>query len=213
MEKKKGTGLVIFLVLVILAMGGFITYDKVLKDKYFSKDSDESKEVENNKEDNKTKDNNNTKEKTADEMYEEYLENFKKSYGTKINEERTMIVFGKMALSEANYSYEITKDKELYIDIDYTGKFKIDSNVINMFLIDVGQSGMAALYYIKNDGNLYKFIADDFEDKEVAEWNSIKGKKVNLKNIVSVNQTIFGKESSARGPIFIDIEGNIYTEE
>ena len=44
--KKKGNkGLIVFLVLVILAMGGYITYDKVLKDKYFSKDSDKPSEV------------------------------------------------------------------------------------------------------------------------------------------------------------------------
>ena len=56
--EKKNTGwkvLTCFLLIIILAMGGFILYDKVLKDKYFSKDKtkETDKKETDKKEDNK----------------------------------------------------------------------------------------------------------------------------------------------------------------
>ena len=67
--ERKNTGwkvLVCFLLIIILAMGGFILYDKVLKDKYFSKDK--TKETNKKDDDKKEKDNNKKIETIEDYM-------------------------------------------------------------------------------------------------------------------------------------------------
>ena len=86
-------------------------------------------------------------------------------------------------------------------------KFKVSSDVLNMFLVEVGNGGFKYLYFIKTDGSLNKFCVDC-----IKEDGKIKVEKDSKKYIVNVNQGLFDYEVSGfRSPIFVDINGNIFT--
>ena len=74
--KKKGNKwLIIILILIILGLSGYITYDKVLKDKFFSKEETKTKDATGNntkEEKNAVTDNENDKNRTTSNTYKQY---------------------------------------------------------------------------------------------------------------------------------------------
>ena len=233
-KKKSNKGLIIFLILIILGLAGFITYDKVLKDKYFSKKT-ETKEVK--KEDNKKQE---IKKEglTADELYLKYIENLKTSHSvvynngenisddeaTKLEKNDGVYKYGSMEYACDSYGQEgysvcaYLEDNSLSIRYEkyeeaegntdpnkVVNKNKIDSNVLKYFVTTRGNNGYVEVYYIKNDGKLYVLNTDKLL-QGTKEINEIK----KVKNIIDVRSSSFGFFSGWEEAILEDIEGNLF---
>ena len=200
MENGKNI-LIVFLILIILGLGGFIVYDKVIQ---------EEKIEEKFKEDIKT-------EETidADLAYKNYIENLKKNRNnTTYNDSEVYPTY-----DGEGYKFTIENNGDLILNLwEYDNIFaefdlekiekytdyKIASNVLDAFIITTTQSGMNTLYFIKEDGNLYELMID-----ELILENKSDIKKSEHKNIVKVVEGLFTDGNSGTpGPIFIDIEGN-----
>ena len=207
-KKKTNKGIIIVLVLIILGLAGYITYDKVLKDKYFSKKENE-KIV---KVDDKEK--NNQEQKNVKDSYSLYLTNRANSLKKELSKNDTISIDGVISNTEVDdISYVVDLDNNLDLSITINKNIgdsgiinkKIDSDVIDIFTTTVGQGGLINLYYLKTDGSLYEVNLDNIAMEEKVEI-----KKENKKNIVSIKQALFSDGlSGAMGPLFIDIDGNV----
>lgn len=229
MEKKKGNGLVIFLVLVILVMGGFITYDKVLKDKYFSNNNEKNKTAKENTKTTTEEESNvqsSNSISNADELYQKYLNNLKenvdKTYNNmpatedeyEFSKNHDEYNYGGISSQVIEDSIEGTKstidlsDGKLSIEIMSDGEnktFNVDNNVLQFFVTEIGNGGFHCVYYIKENGKIY--------ESQVEALLSRSEKPIeikNLKNIVGIISSGFGFLSGWQEAIFIDIEGNLF---
>ena len=197
--EKRNTGwkvLTLILFIALLGTSGFITYDKVLKDKYFTKKDDK-------KEEKKETSNTTTDEKTADELYAEYLENLKDNMKN-IN------------VASQNYKDELAgmeffvrlNDGSLTVNLVEDGVndqvIDISKNVLTYFVLPVGQGSMKMIYYITEDGKIYSSsISESTKSTELSEF----------KNIVNVIPVVVGSESGSVSTAFVDIEGNLFDSE
>lgn len=208
----------------------FILYDKVLNDKYFSKD--EEPKVDSNENSGGTI----AEEKTADELYKEYLNNLKENINKTYNDMSDSISEEEYQLNEEPYEYGSRTPACIYNDIenyescaylnndnklniifyeiedstDYVEKDKkyIDSNVLQIFIVEDGNAGMHYVYYIKENGKMYVSPIESLLD------SNINPKEVSgLKNIVNVIPSDFGFISGWSKPIFVDIEGNLFRDD
>ena len=211
-QKKNGNkGLIICLILIILSMGGYITYDKVLKDKYFSKDSDKTKEVEKDKEEAK-----NEGKISIEQKYSNYIENLKKNINTLYD-------------NSNNYSREEFSGYEqqsgYYINVNLTNNGTItvkyaedevfntnveeiknvDNNVLQLFSPVNSKWNFFSIYYLKNDLKVYKLDLSSLEEKNI-EIKEVNG----LDNIIGAIPTKVDGPSYMYEEIFIDIEGNLF---
>lgn len=123
--------------------------------------------------------------------YQKYLTNMKNN-----REKRTEFA------DNLNASYNVTLEKNGSL---YIGEELVDTAVIDFFLIHSGNGGYNSVYYIKEDGSVYKTNSGvAFKEKIPLEKT-----KLNYEKIVSI------KEGGKRGvafPIFIDIEGKNYSQ-
>lgn len=103
-------------------------------------------------------------------------------------------------VNDTEYNIKLNKEGVLYVEDK-----KLDTGVVVFYSLLVGNGGFESLYYVKEDGTLYTagYSYDMYSGEEV------KVKKLDFKNIVSV---IPGKALTASYPIFIDIDGNVYSE-
>ena len=193
MERKNTGWKVLTLILFISLLGtsGFITYDKVLKDKYFTKKDDKKEEK---------KEKNNTDNKTADELYAEYLENLKEN-AKNINVASQDY---KDELAGMEFSVRL---KDGFLTVNYVEDGvndqtnDISKNVLRYFVLPIGQGSMKVVYYITEDGKVYSNnISESTKSNELS----------NLKNIVDVIPVVTGSESGSVSTVFVDIEGNMF---
>ena len=101
------------------------------------------------------------------------------------------------------YTVSINKNLELTFTGNGYSNYKIADNVVLYNRIFYGNGGYSNIYYITTDGKIHM---------SNMEAVAFLGKEPNItdvdkKNIVNIIQG----SSSAGFPIFIDIEGNVYT--
>ncbi len=204
MEKgnnKVFIAIIIMLGLMVIGLGGYLIYEnKELKNQV---DDNNSKVT--NKEEVTTpiKENN-----TSD--YSSYLNNLKVNLKRAceevsstdedgvICEGQTISGYGKFL---GNFYFDISKDGKLTMSGSDSNlkNYEISSNVLQVFISSSGgNGGYQFLYFIKEDGSLNQFCIDCLvidNEKEV--------KTTSYSNIVNV-------VSTDAGPLFIDINGNVY---
>lgn len=91
---------------------------------------------------------------------------------------------------------------------DKYGDYKIADNVLSFYTINVGQDVGNMLYFINEDGTVG---SADTEYGIGTNDQIIINKNIGYKNIVSIVNGNFGNSySGVHGPIFIDINGNIF---
>ena len=110
-----------------------------------------------------------------------------------------------ISINEKGCLYVRYFNKELN---DKYGKYKIADNVLSFYVINDGQNFGNMLYFISEDGTVGK------ADTEYRMNDNISViKDIGYKNIVSIISGTFGDEFAGyEGPIFIDINGRIYSE-
>ena len=141
---------------------------------------------------------NNSFDETA--FYNEYLKNKKSSL---INNGGEYILSGSSILHDAEYNISIDSNLKLILNIDSLKKYNnytVDENVIDAFLVSVGNGGYKYLYYLKDDGSVKSLCIDTLWDSE------IKIKTENYKNVVSIDEVLIGNERKAA---VTDINGKI----
>ncbi len=190
---------IVILAILVAGLTGFITYDNFFKPE--TKVNTKTKEV--------------IKEKTADERYKEYLSNLSKSIKKQYVDDSTeknaysastknTTRVEKEELSGA-YTVEINNNLELIINSSSFNldNYKISDNVLSYYIIHTGNGGFSSLYYITKDGKVYS------ANTEIAMYNgsTIQSKEVDVKNIVEIKEGA----STAGFPLFVDIDGNIFT--
>ena len=188
MEKKYKTILFIMVVLLVI-FASISTY--LIYDKYYIRD--EQNQPENNynifaqnlkKELSKYDNNNYNYQRVTNEIVPD-------GYEISINEKGTLYV---------RYFNKELNDKY--------GKYKIADNVLSFYVINDGQNFGNMLYFISEDGTVGKASAEYRMNDNISVI-----KDIGYKNIVSIISGTFGDEFTGyHGPIFIDINGKIYSE-
>ena len=110
-----------------------------------------------------------------------------------------------ISINEKGALYVRYFNKELN---DKYGKYKIADNVLSFYVINDGQNFGNMLYFINEDGTVGKASAEYRMNDNISVI-----KNIGYKNIVSIISGTFGDEFTGyEGPIFIDINGRIYSE-
>ena len=117
-KKKNNKGLIVVLVLIILGLGGYITYDKVLKDKLFTKEENTTKEEVKNNNVEKT-DNKKEYKIQINNKYDHYV---KKEHTTILNEKELNVV----NVYYYNDSSNDSEDYDLFMETFVNGERAID---------------------------------------------------------------------------------------
>ena len=206
-SKNKNTGLVVIIVILLLAvigLGGYIVYDKVLKNS--------SNETENN--DNKPSDNlkdtDQNGQTTKNNNYQLFASNLKSEF-SKYDEKNRPYLNIISTIGNGNFIIYLTENRELYIKYynkDKNAEHKIADNVLSFNAVTVGKGGGKMLYFINEDGTVGSADIEFGLEKEI----TVK-KDLGYKNIVSIVGGIFGNEENViNDVIFIDIDGNIYSD-
>lgn len=203
-KSKECIFLIVILIIVIMGLIGYIVYDKNSYNQNFSNDTIM-------KTDNEISDKNIDTE-TTNNLYNKYLNNLKTNITKNYDNFNNNYEYVENLETGLEYSLKIEKNGDLNLSFyneDLKQKYnnyKLSGDVLTMFLIQVGQSGFYNVYFLKNDGTIFSQCIDCLALEDVAL------KKENYKNIVNIIQGGFDMEySGVDGPIFIDIEGNIYT--
>lgn len=207
--EKKNTGLVILVIVLLVALlgtSGFIVYDKVL-----SKKTVENIDVNNTNNDVI----NNNEEKNNDNSYQIFADNLKDQI-SKYNSNNQSYQYINNDIVKGGYVVYLNEKGSLFVKYfdkelnDKYGDYKIADNVLSFYAINVGQDVGNMLYFINEDGT----VGSADTEYGIGTNNQITIKKdIGYRNIVSIVNGIFGDEySGLHGPIFIDINGNIFSE-
>ena len=185
-EKKISAGVIVLIIsLIVLLVGciGFISYDKFL--------------------------NGNNNSFQVEKLYSNFSNNLKLKMNEKYDDYKYNVSTINSKIISQWYEVRLDKNGTLYIKYEKeNSNKKIAEQVLSFYLINSGQDERKTLFFIKHDGTVSS------AEIEVENSNSIKIENniYNLKNIVSIVEGTFGNEfSGVNGPIFIDIEGNIYS--
>ena len=210
--------IITILVLIILGLGGYITYDKFLE----KEDINNKKDVVNNV----IKNEGNIKNETSDDRYNDYLKNLENAINNHfqkvpdISDDELSKLDYKKYYSQQSYcgstadsgiEYCISLDNKilnLKLSNNEESTIKLSDNVLNYFIVSTGQYGYKNLYYITTTGKLYEVDHEMQIDEAVDNLNK---KELNLKNIVNVIGVNAGLLSSSGDVAFIDIDGNLFT--
>lgn len=174
--------IIVVLVLMVLGLGVYITYDKVFKEKYFDKKEDV---IEKNKEESKTE--------SSDERYAKYLKNLENSFDKHFKPLPNVSDDELSKLDEDEYySYEQF--------CGATPEYTEDDNYAN--------AGYRMIYYITTEGKIYMVLHENIIDQGLKSFKKeeIKGLK-NIVNVIPAKGSIFSGSMEA---IFVDIDGNMF---
>ncbi len=194
---------IIILAFLVVGLAGFIAYDNFVKQEPSCTKCD-VKETK--------------KEKTADERYKDYLNNLAKNIEKKYSEP---IDFDNPGLIDQstysqvfeNVSYTITLNEKKELNISYGEseiinptykEYKIADNVLAYFRVHVSNGGMYNIFYITGEGKVFSVNVEGLPTEKPQEPKEI----TDVKNIVLVKE---GTTVSAGLPIYVDIDGNIFT--
>lgn len=205
--EHKNTGLIILVVilsLLVVGLGGFVIYDKVLTDNTFENNDNNNEVV--NKQDKETNSNN---------SYELFSKNLKSQF-SKYDDNNQNYLYVNTDVVQEGYEVYLTKNQTLFVKYfnkelnNKYGEYKIADNVLSFNVVSVGQGGGNMLYFINEDGT----VGSAATEYGIGTNNQITIKKdIGYKNIISVISGTFGDGfSGVHGPIFIDINGNIFSE-
>ena len=194
MDNKNNSVIIIVLLLISVGLGSFIFYDKVLKEDTCKDKESNNKEIQSNN-------------------YDDFSKNLKESL-SKLDNSKRMYQSIRSEFVKGGYSVYIKEDGSLYIqfyDSDLNSKYnqyKLADNVLSFYIINVGQDTFNTIYFINEDGTVsYCNIESDIiNNNDITIKNDLE-----YKNIVSITSGVFGTYSGAHGPFFIDIDGNIYS--
>ena len=210
--------IITILVLIILGLGGYITYDKFLE----KEDINNKKDVVNNV----IKNEGNIKNETSDDRYNDYLKNLENAINNHfqkvpdISDDELSKLDYKKYYSQQSYcgstadsgiEYCISLDNKilnLKLSNNEESTVKLSDNVLNYFIVSIGQYGYKNLYYITTTGKIYEVNHEMQIDEGV---DNLSKKELNLKNIVNVIGVNAGLLSSSGDVAFIDIDGNLFT--
>ena len=210
--------IITILVLIILGLGGYITYDKFLE----KEDINNKKDVVNNV----IKNEGNIKNETSDDRYNDYLKNLENAINNHFqkvpdisDDELSKLDYKKyysqqsycVSTADSGIEYCISLDNKilnLKLSNNEESTVKLSDNVLNYFIVSTGQYGYKNLYYITTTGKLYEVDHEMQIDEAVDNLNK---KELNLKNIVNVIGVNAGLLSSSGDVAFIDIDGNLFT--
>lgn len=210
--------IITILVLIILGLGSYITYDKFLE----KDNTNNEKDIINNN----SKNEENIKNETSDDRYNEYLKNLENVTNKHfqkvpdVSDEELANLDSKKYYSQQSYrsstanneiEYCISLDNKilsLQLSNNDESTIKLSDNVLNYFIVNVGQAGYKNLYYITTAGKVYEVNYEMQIDEGV---DNLSKKELNLKNIVNVIGIDAGLLSSSGDVAFIDIDGNLFT--
>lgn len=206
-SKNKNTGLVVIIVILLLAvigLGGYIVYDKVLKN------SSNGTENNDNKPSDNLKDTDQNGQTTKNNNYQLFASNLKNEF-SKYDEKNRPYLNVISTIGNGNFIIYLTENRELYIKYynkDKNAEHKIADNVLSFNAVTVGKGGGKMLYFINEDGTVGSADIEFGLEKEI----TVK-KDLGYKNIVSIVGGIFGDEENViNDVVFIDIDGNIYSD-
>ena len=149
-------------------------------------------------------DNDVTKVETADERYQKYLSNLKNNIMKKLGTHDGFYYYGKNI--DKNLTIELKND--LNLEINLADDKKTISNVVNFYVTESGNGGCKSVICIKADGTITDVVlpCSDEDKMKVLENTS------DYKNIVQIiNGNFSDGYSGVADPIFIDIDGNMYS--
>ena len=204
MENKKGNGLTIFLIILVLifAIVGTLLFTGVIKSPLVK--CNEKEVVENNTiNDNTKKDTTTVVQKTADERYKEYLTNLANSIKTNYLADADEIkgfTNNNWGSAELNQNLELIARK-LNDNTNELDTYKIADNVVSFTATGNGQGAYYSVYYITADGKLYQAKKTDLS------IDAYEIKELENKNIIEIR--IGSMMYYGQVPIFVDIDGNI----
>lgn len=181
-------GLIVVLVVIVLCLGGYIVYDKFLIEK---------------------------QPENIDNSYQVFVENFKNEL-SKYDSNNQSYQYIKNDIVKDGYEIYLEENGSLFVKYfneelnEKYSNYKISDNVLSFYAINVGQGGGNMLYFINEDGT----VGSADTEYGIGTSNEIVIKKdIGYKNIVSIiNSTFSDGFYGVHGPIFIDINGNIFSE-
>lgn len=190
MEKKNKIIMFIMVVLLVI-LASISTY--LIYDKYYRATDNEDKVAENS--------------------YTIFSQNFKKEL-SKYDKNNYNYQIVTNQIIEDGYAITLNEKGSLYVKYfnkelnDKYGTYKLADNVLSFYVINDGQNFGNMLYFINEDGTVGK------ADTEYRMNNNISViKDIGYKNIVSIISGTFGDDyTGTHGPIFIDINGNLFSE-
>lgn len=200
---KKNIVIVILLILV-LGLAGYLGYDKFLS----------AKTVENASDNTNSEIAGTTEADNTENDYQIFAKNLK-SHLSRYDENNLNRQFVNNDNVRYPYTVYLNENGSLFVKYSNSelnakyGDYKISDDVLSFYVIETGNGGMSLLYFINGDGTI-----GSADVEFVSDSNQITVKKdLGYKNIVSIVSGSFGDGySGAQGPIFIDINGNIFSE-
>lgn len=143
--------------------------------------------------------------------YSEYS-NKVKSQRTLMSDQGVSIISGVENSLVGDYIVRLSKDGLLSIEYSNESDVRnISDNVLSYYLINTGQDIGKTLFFIKEDGTVSKASIEygysALSDIEIED--NVNG----LKDIVTILEGSYSEGlSGSHGPIFIDINGNMYSK-
>ena len=203
---------IIILVILILALGGYICYDKFYLDK-----KDNNKIVETNKDCETTTNENKENTTTTSNSFSLFAKTLKENRAKqKAKDQKYNLTL------EGDRNYLPNEDNYLTVLLDYDGtlsvKYKgeyqkynttIDTNVLFYKIITSGNGGYKSLLYVKEDGKLYisHVEYDPYSENKKAESEVEEG----YQDIVLISEELINEGATGFiDTVLTDINGKIY---
>lgn len=143
--------------------------------------------------------------------YSEYS-NKVKSQRSSMSDQGVSIMSGVENSLVGDYIVRLSKDGLLSIEYSNESSVRnISDNVLSYYLINTGQDIGKTLFFIKEDGTVNKASIEYgySADSNIEIEDNLNG----LKDIVTILEGSYSDgESGSHGPIFIDINGNMYSK-
>lgn len=215
-KNKKYIVLVAILMILVLGLGGFIVYDKVLKEDKTTNNENSNSENSNNENTNVSETSNPFelfRNNLIQERNEKFDESKDRSLSYSLNEKTAM----------GNYFYELSLNKDGDLIVNFSQSDLIDRygnsvvlahNVLLFNSVNVGNGGMKVLYFVKEDGTVSSINLE--QQLEVKGDFNVTDNVGNFKDIINIIPSSIDLNNaeisdSTVQPFFIDINGKIFT--
>ena len=215
-KNKKYIVLVAILMILVLGLGGFIVYDKVLKEDKTTNNENSNSENSNNENINVSETSNPFelfRNNLIQERNEKFDESKDRSLSYSLNEKTAM----------GNYFYELSLNKDGDLIVNFSQSDLIDRygnsvvlahNVLLFNSVNVGNGGMKVLYFVKEDGTVSSINLE--QQLEVKGDFNVTDNVGNFKDIINIIPSSIDLNNaeisdSTVQPFFIDINGKIFT--